>query len=288
VANAWFRFYAVPSLPLRLARLLSLLALLPALAHAEGVDEPLPPPSTTDSDWTFVLGLVASTGPEYPGALHQGQGLTPGFFVRYRRFTATNRSGFAPRTTDNVVRGFGLDLTQSDHFKLNLGLRFDGGRRESSNAAYAGLGDVPPTVRVRAAGNWQLRHGWRAVASWSIDAFGRGGGNYADLGFAHDMTLSPRTTWSWGGSVSLGGDRYMQTYFGITPEQSARSGYAVYRPHAGLREAGAFVNLRSEISSRWILLAGGGVTRLLGPAGDSPLVKKRNGWNASVGLAWHF
>jgi len=239
-------------------------------------------------DWVVVLGLIVSTGPEYPGAQRQSVGLTPGFFLRYKRLTATNRSGFAPRTTDNVVRGLGLDLTRSEHFTANLGLRFDGGRKESSNAAYAGLGNVEPTVRARVAGGWQLHDGWRIAASWSLDAFGRGGGNYGDLGFAHDLRRSARTTWSWGASASLGGDRYMQTYFGITPEQSARSGYAVYEPHAGLREIGVFANLRSELSSRWVLLGGVGATRLMGPAAASPLTKKRNGWSANAGLAWRF
>lgn len=287
-ASAWFRFYAVPSLSPRLARLSFLLALLPALAHAQGVDEPLPTVAPLHEDWVLVLGLIASTGPEYPGAQRQGIGVTPGFFLRYKRLTVTNRSGFAPRTTDNVVRGLGLDLSSSDHFKSSLGLRFDGGRKASSNAAYAGLGDIEPTVRARVAGTWQLDRGWRVVASWSIDAFGRGGGNYGDLGFARDLRRSAHTNWSWGANVSFGGDRYMQTYFGITPEQSARSGYAEYKPHAGLREIGAFANVRSDLTSRWVLLGGVGVTRLMGPAAASPLTQKRNGWSASAGLAWRF
>jgi outer membrane protein len=287
-SDAWVRFYAVPSSSTRLARLLFGLVLLPALAHADGVVEPLLLPPPKDRDWVVVLGMIASTGPEYPGAQRQGSGLTPGFFLRYKRLTVTNRSGFAPRTTDNAVRGLGLDLNTSGRFRANLGLRFDGGRKESSNVAYAGLGNIEPTVRARVGGSWLLDDGWRIAASWNMDAFGRGGGNYGDLGFAHELTVSPHTNWSWGASVSAANERYLRTYYGITPEQSARSGYAEYAPHAGLREVGAFVNLRSDLSSRWVLIAGAGVTRLMGPAAASPLVLKRNGWGANVGLAWRF
>jgi outer membrane scaffolding protein for murein synthesis (MipA/OmpV family) len=86
----------------------------------------------------------------------------------------------------------------------------------------------------------------------------------------------------------MAGDRYMQTYYGISAEQAARTGYPVYEPKAGLRDLALYANLRHDIGHEWTVLAGANTTRLLGPAANSPLTGKKTNWGLSAGAAWRF
>ena len=253
----------------------SLLA-LPVLAQ-----EPRP-------DWEGAIGPNLSYAPAYAGAQDHRTKLVPGFFLRWGRVTVTNSSGFVTRRSDDVVRGLGLNLSPSDRIRVNLALRFDAGRSASDSPALAGLGNVRSTVRVRLSGSWLLGDGWRLGSGLSVDAAGRGGGGFADLSIVREQRLSSATTWSWGSSVAVASSGYMRSYFGVNPEQAARTTYPLYAPGAGLRDAAVFANIRSELGPRWVALGGIGASRLLGPAASSPLTQKPTGWGINGGVAWRF
>lgn len=256
----------------------ALLSLAMSAARAEG----------NDPGWEGALGLTASNAAEYQGAADRVTKVVPGFFVRYGRLTVTNASGFVTRRADDVERGLGLDLSPSDRLRLKLALRFDAGRSESDSAALAGLGDIPMTVRARLNGTWQLDPHWKLGAAWSVDALGRGGGNLGDVSIVHERRVAPDTTLGFGAALTLAGDRYLQTYFGISPEQAARTSYPLYTPSSGLRDVELSASLRHEFDRHWVLLASTSVTRLLGPAADSPLVKKAGSLRVNAGFAYRF
>lgn len=275
-------------LVLPLPRLLAWPLLCGCLAAAQAQETPIPLSPDSSRVWDAALGMNLSRGPAYLGSSETKTRLTPGFFVRYGRFSLTNSSGFATRRADDVVRGLGVDLSRSERVKISLGLRFDGGRSEGDSEALRGLGDVKSTVRARVGLTWKLDERWRLGAAWTIDAFGRGGGNYADFSLTQEHRWSPSTTWSWGGAFTVAGTRYMQSYFGITAEQAARSGLREYHPATGLRDASLYASMRSELGDHWVGLAGIGFSRVLGPAADSPLTTRQNNVGVNAGLAWRF
>lgn len=285
---------AVPG-PIRATALGGLL-FLTLLARAEEGDPssappPAPPPSPAPAEqtrWEGAIGLTVSHRPEYSGASNTVTKATPAIFVRYGRFTITNASGFVTRRADDVVRGLGADLVNNERLRVNLALRFDAGRSESTSTALQGLGDIKPTVRARLNVGWRFEGPWRLGASWSADALGKGGGNFGDISAGWEQRITPSTVMAAGLVLSAAGDRYMQTYYGINEAQAARTGYPVYTPKAGLRDIGTNLTMRMDLGPDWILLAGGGASRLLGPAADSPLTKNRSGWGINVGLARRF
>lgn len=258
---------------------------LSVLVASASVRADEPPPS---GDVEGAVGLLMSNGPAYPGADERSAKVLPGFFLRWGRLSITNASGFVTRRNDEVVRGLGLDLNRSDTFRVSLGLRFDNGRSESDSEALRGLGNIRSTVRARLALQWRPDAHWLYRAAWSVDAFGRGGGNFGETSIAREQRVSPATTWTVGGGFSLAGDRYLQTYYGVNEAQSARTGYPVYTPGFGLRDASLFANMRSELNHRWVALGGISATRLLGPAADSPLTRKASNVAVNAGLAWNF
>jgi outer membrane scaffolding protein for murein synthesis (MipA/OmpV family) len=273
-----------------LPAVLTLALNLPFAALAQEPEAPAPTPAVAaaTSNWEGAFGLTASNRPEYSGSTKQIFKLTPALFIRYGRFTITNASGFVTRRADDVVRGLGIDMVRSDKVRVNVALRFDAGRSEGTSEALKGLGDVKPTVRVRASANWRLEGPWRLGASWSVDAFGRGGGNFGDISGGWEERIAPRTVLSMGATLSLAGDRYMQTYYGVNDRQASVTGYPEYTPSAGLRDASVYFNFRHDLSPEWATLGGASATRLLGPAAASPLTGRKGNWGINAGIARRF
>ena len=247
-------------------------------------------PKETQTRWEGAIGFTTSYRPEYSGGARKIAKLTPAIFLRYGRFTITNASGFVTRRADDVVRGLGMDLTNSDHFRANLALRVDQGRSEGSSESLTGMGDIKPTVRGRLNLNWRLEGPFRLGSSWSWDMLGKGGGYYGDLsaGLEHRFLESRNTVVNSSLVLSAAGDRYMQTYYGVSAEQAARTRYPVYEARTGLRDITWNAGFRTDLGEDWIFIAGAGMSRLLGPAARSPLTGNRNGWGINAGVAWRF
>ena len=267
-----------------------LLAGLPdlALAVTDPADIAAPLKAEPGVKWEGAVGGIVGYRPEYPGAARMVSKVTPALFLRYGRFSITNASGFVTRRADDVTRGLGVELVQSSQLRVNLALRVDRGRSESTSQDLAGLGDIKPTVRARVAASWQIGGPWSLAASWNVDALGRGGGNYGDVGLGWTQRLSPSTTMGAGASLSLAGDRYMQTVYGVSAAQAQRTTYPVYEPGSGLRDLAVVLYGRHDLSRDWVLIGGVGASRLLGPAAASPLSKSVGGWSSNIGLARRF
>ena len=276
----------MPQRPPSLAVVAALATCVAASASHAQEDLPLTPPPPTV--WEGAIGLNLAYRPEYAGAAKQIFKISPALFLRYGRFTVTNASGFVTRRDDDVVRGLGVDVVRNESLRLNLALRFDGGRGEATSEALKGLGDIKPTIRTRLQASVKLQGPWRAGASWSLDALHRGGGDYGDISGGWDKAIAPRTLLGVGSSLSFGARRYMQSYFGITPEQAARTSYAVFTPSAGVRDISAYANLRHDIGKEWTVLSGASTTRLLGQAAQSPLTGRTTSWGVSAGFARRF
>lgn len=79
--------------------------------------------------------------------------------------------------------------------------------------------------------------------------------------------------------VSVGataGDRkYMQTYYGVSAAQAARTSFKAYTPKAGFKEIEAGLNWQHRFSRHWSVTGAVGVQTLVGDAANSPLVRRK-------------
>jgi outer membrane scaffolding protein for murein synthesis (MipA/OmpV family) len=235
-----------------------------------------------------AVGLVATYGPDYAGAAGSGFRFVPAGFVRFGRFTLSGAGGFTTRRNDDVERGVAASLIDNDDWRVSVALRYDNGRNESNSEVLAGMGDIDPTVRAKLIMRWTPAPGWSLQSGVNVDALGQGGGWWADFGVSRVWRLTPETRLSLGSTVSYGGATYLQTWFGVSPEQATRSGHAVFKPAAGLRDVTLGTSLRSEFGPRWAGFVSAGTSFLLGPAADSPLTFERHGWSLGSGLVWRF
>jgi MipA family protein len=263
----------------------ALLACRGAFAQASGAAEPETGSDEPPRRWAAAVGGVASVGPEFAGASRVGVNVQPGFALRWGRVSLASRSAFAVRSEGvSAQGGLRVELVRSARWRSSLGLRWDSGRDEGASEDLRGLGDVRGTLRLRLSLGYRFDDGWRAGLALTTDALGRGGGWQGELSGGRDWRLTPATTAGSGVTLGFGGARWQQNYFGITPEQSLRSGYRVYTPGGGLRDVAWSLGGRTELGTHWAVFYGGSVSRLVGPSAASPLVRERNGWGLSLGV----
>lgn len=92
-------------------------------------------------------------------------------------------------------------------------------------------------------------------------------------------------------SATWASSDYMDTYFGVSPAESARSGLTAYDAGSGLRSLGIAVALNQFLSREWSVTGRVAYTRLMGDAADSPVVAEAGSANqvfVTLGVGYRF
>lgn len=222
-------------------------------------------------------GVAVITGREYPGSDERRTRLLPGLDYQWK-------SGWFAGTTN----GIGFDFSQRPDMNYGLRLTADFGRDESLSSALRGLGDIDAAPEIGAFLNYSPL---RALTLTSSVRYGSGNDNKGlvlDLGVVHSARLANAWRLGVGVAGSYVNREYMQDYFGITPAQSAASGYRVYRPDAGVRDVRASLSLTYLAAPRTAATLATSVSRLQGDAADSPLTRKETSVGGVLALSYAF
>ena len=231
--------------------------------------------------WVVSVGGMATLGPDYPGS----KTFAPGFMPSISWRKAGEAEEFsAPED--------GLDLTAFDTsgFKLGATFGFDGGRYKSGNARLAGLNDVKWTVDSgvffeywpisnRFRTRMEVMHGFRRTDGFVVN-------------FSADWVQKyGQFTLSGGPRLALADHNEMQSRFGVTAPEAAVSNFSVYNARAGVKSTGVGLTQSYSLNPSWTGTLYQHYDRLVGPAGDSPLVANggsRNEFTIGAGLTYSF
>jgi MipA family protein len=82
------------------------------------------------------------------------------------------------------------------------------------------------------------------------------------------VTIGPR--------ASFASRDYIETYFGVTPAEAARSALTAYAPGGGFKGVGGELTTRYEFMPQWNVIGVVTYERLIGDAADSPIVQVGN------------
>jgi outer membrane protein len=182
-----------------------------------------------------------------------------------------------------------FDKGNGQGFSVKPTLVYRGERDANDDAALAGLDTVDPAYEagVRLA----YRHGPVRVFAEGRQGFGGHTGFVGQVGT--DLVAEPTntTTVSLGPRASLATNSYMDTYFGVTPAEAARSTrLGVHDPSAGIKGVGLAGSIRQEFRPNWFANADAGYERLVGDAATSPIVAagSRDQWTGSLSLSHRF
>lgn len=220
--------------------------------------------SPFSGEWIVTLKGNVVASPSFPGSKKLRLFGYPS--MSFRRAGTPERFSAPDDTISFGVLNFG-------RFRAGPSFAFVGSRTRSDDARLAGLRKL----------DWTLEAGLFAEF-WPVDVlrarvdvrrgFHGHRGVVADFGLDGVLRSGP-WTFSAGPRISFATSRYMQTYFGVTPAESAANGLVpAYRADGGVHSAGAIVAASYRWSPQWAVTVYGKWERLAGSAGKSPIPRR--------------
>lgn len=265
-------------------------ALVSAVSAAQAQDGPPPGWVGPAPGWSGGILMGAAAAPEFEGARHTRTGPVLGGEVFYR-----------PGAGGSVAlgsRGLVWTPVQSLAGSASLGLSLDPGRVDHGDRKITpagqrpgsddlrGMGEVKMTALVSASGAYAL--GPVSFTGALRQAVSSHRGTLVEAGLAlpwqlhrhAKLTLTPGVTWA--------DRRHTQAYFGVTPEQSAASGYAAFEAGAGVKSRQLVLDFDMALSRWWHVNAVLRTARLSGDAADSPITQRSRQTSGMLALRYQF
>jgi outer membrane scaffolding protein for murein synthesis (MipA/OmpV family) len=243
--------------------------------------------SVFEDRWSVSVGGFAGVEPAYEGS---GEYRATGYPLLFPRYlgegTEETRSRLTFRGLDDirvsVLRSGGLDVGPLAGYTF--------GRDEDVSRRLRGLGDIDGGLTLG------------GFASYAFDPF------FVDLAYVRQVTgqddagytlrfgagiaqpIDERLTLSAYVNSSYASEDYMDTYFSVSPAQSAASlaGLAAFDAGAGIKDVGVDLGLDYRLSERVTLTTRAGYARLLDDAAASPVTTSRNQFSGGLGFTYTF
>ncbi len=224
-----------------------------------------------------TVGAAIIAGRKYQGSDERRTSLVPLLDYQWK-------NGWFAGTTNGV----GYDFSKRPEMNYGVRLTADLGRNESRSTALRGLGNVDARPEIGVFYNYSLSPSLALTSSLRYGSGNDRNGLVVDVGAAYSMVLAPQWRLGLGVSATVANANYMQSYFGVTLAQSARSGYAPFTAGAGLRDVRASAALTYSVNPRVAITTVLSASSLQGDAKDSPITRKRSTATGIVGVSYAF
>jgi outer membrane scaffolding protein for murein synthesis (MipA/OmpV family) len=233
-----------------------------------------------DGGWIVSVGAKGSVSPPYEGADHLVTRPSPTLSIT----RADKPYRFTP-----LDSGTTFALFDSKYVVFGPMVRFMYGRGDKRE--FQGFKKVDWAVEPGAFLDiWPVR--WLRLHGEARHGFVGHRGTVGDIG-ADLVYQSARWDFSLGPRMGFGDDKYFKTYFGVTPEEAARSPLinAAYDAGSGRRYTGVEFGTAYHVTSRFMIKGDVGYHRLSDKVAASPVIElagDRNQYSGSVGFTWNF
>ncbi len=245
----------------------SIAAASPALAQ-----EPMPAGPNPGVDLSLRLGIGGKVAPDYEGSDDYELKPWPIFSLEFLR-----------------LPGIGEFGGPSTGFSIGPSFNFVGERKETDNPALIGLGNVSAAVELGARIGFETE----IVEAFAALRHGIGGhhGIVGDLGVNAILRPMDRLEVRAGPRASFADGEYFNTYFSVTPAQSAASGLPAFDAGSGFKSVGLEAEVTYDFTDHWRGHLGAGWDRLVGDAANSPIVMAagdENQFHVGLGVSYRF
>ena len=224
--------------------------------------------------WRFALGAGVAADPNFQGSDKYRVHPTLFIFAGYGPFFI----GFG---------GAGVNFYRAPGLRMGAIVSLGQGRDESTDARLAGLGDIDRTVL---AGLFAV-HATRSLLARVV--------TYTDVGGEHHGTLArldvfgrfrtgERVGFFAGPGLTWGNSQYHQTFFGVSDEQSVRSGLPAFSAGSGINNVRLTAGTNYRFTPNWRLFGGVTASRLAGDAAASPITEERMQYRAFLSAVYLF
>ena len=236
---------------------------------------------TSPSESTVTLGVGAQNAPAYSGSEKRRTDVLP--VIQARQGAVFFDS----------LKGIGYDLQSENGLYLEHTLGYQLGRADKKSSWRDGSDRLKGMGNIKAALNTAIAVGWQATSWLSLEGKatlpltdGQGGQYQTSVTVVPWQDESDTVAFE---SAALFGDRrYMKTFYGMSEQQSARSGYAAYQPGGGLYGVESDLTWSHQFTPHWSTMMNVGYTWLNDHTSDSPIVFRRNQVSTSAAVLYTF
>ncbi|MGS0741659.1 MipA/OmpV family protein [Glaciimonas sp. GG7] len=201
------------------------------------------------------------------------------------------QNGFYASTSRGI--GYGNTIG-AFHYSTALGYR--SGRAEKNANAYSkngstklrGMGDISGSVTTLLTAGYMVDNWLDLTVIAEIPLSQRQNGSSYHFNARGKVFSDSSNSVTLGVTASVADSKYAQTYYGVTAQQSAASGYAAYKPKAGLYESRADLTWTHQFNPRWSVDTTVGVVSLTRDVGKSPIVVRKTSPVAGVTVNYTF
>lgn len=279
--------YKIDQRALRLTAFTAAVAILPMAALAadlETSDAAIVPPQQFDNarygdfrdrlhDWKVTVGAGAIYMPEYEGSDKFDVNPFPIFSAE-----------FGERVSVDIT-GITVDLYETNGFRVGIKGGYELGRKEDDSDYLRGLGDIDAGGVIGGIVSYDV--GPLQAYAKLDKTIGGSDGLTGTIG-AKASYRYERFIFSADVSGTWADDKHMESYFGITSAQSARSGLAQYDAEVGIKRVDLKASVTYMMTENWLVTGSAGTGFLMGDAKDSPIIKDDVQPFAMLGVAYRF
>lgn len=165
------------------------------------------------------------------------------------------------------------------------GYRF--GRDEDDADRLNGLGDVDGGLVVGGYAAYNFG-AFKPFVSYHHQVTGDEAGGLLRAGAETRFPLTGNINVTAIAGMTFADSDYMESYFTVTPLQSAASGLSVFEADSGMKDVYLSLGTDIPVTDDWSLKLGARYTHLLGDAADSPIVETSSQFSGIVGLTYRF
>lgn len=225
------------------------------------------------------IGLGVGAIPVYEGSSQYRALPLPLINYHAGNFFITPRMGLPAM---GLKTSLATDLDAGVFLGLGLGRDADDADRTK------GLDDIDFHAAYGAYVEW--RPGRYSLGAGYKQAARSGYGGTLQLRASYAAIMTEQHVVQVGVSTEWANHDAMQTWFGVTSSQAARSreGLSTYSPSSGFKSAALYTTWIYRIDPSWSTVSTVGVSTLLGDARDSPLTERKSNMFGSVGLMYRF
>lgn len=177
--------------------------------------------------------------------------------------------------------GIGYNVVHKRDLQLGISIAYDRGRKERDDYAnLTGMGDKPVSAVPKLFGAWVVSPEFPLVIRSDIRHLLRaGGGSIADLGAYFPLPgSSTHLAMFFGPSITVADKRYLQDIYGVTNQESASSGHAMYSiKHSGIEATGLGFSATWTLARHYLVNVDAAINHLGHLPTDSPLVERASG-----------
>jgi MipA family protein len=230
-------------------------------------------------DWKVTLGVGILTAPEYFGSKKMMIQPLPIIDISWKN-----------RVFINSLEGAGVYIINDETSGLSVSASVVPNITRDSKTIEArlrGLGDIKFAAQARLSASYTLLDFFKVSASIGKDLGGTKGFQ-ATAGISAMMPLNDKLAIGAGVSTRYFDLKTAQGLFGVTPIQSANTGFAVYTPKAGLDSVTLSLNGTYALSSHINMIMFLSAEQRLGSSKRSPIIQRKTDPAAAIGLSYTF